>query len=151
MVRQQIRHVPTQVRTRLESAILEESSPQEVAISFSLGLFVTALPTLGIGLVVFVALAYIFKQLSKIALFASVLVLSPPIKWGVYVSSYWIGQRFLGPLPGISFEGRLLTAGLDVLARLLVGNLLLAAAFAAVGYIVALRFVLDFGRRIDSA
>lgn len=147
MVREQIHRVRREVRARLESAILEDFSPQEVAVSFSLGLFITALPTLGIGLVVFVVLAYFFKQLSKIALFASVLVLSPPVKWGVYASSFWLGQRLLGPVPGVTFSGDILRAGVDVLTRLWAGNLLLAVTFALLGYVLALRLVLNFRQR----
>lgn len=149
MIRQQILQTRTRLRERLESAFVEDHSPQEVAISFGIGLFVTALPTLGTGLLVFVVLVYLFERLSKIALFASVLVLNPPVKWGVYATSYWLGQRLLGPVPGVSFDGTVLSAGTDVLTRLWVGNLVLAVILATVGYVFALRLVLGFRRRID--
>ncbi|MFC6755964.1 DUF2062 domain-containing protein [Halomicroarcula sp. GCM10025894] len=77
MIRRRSRRTAARVRERLESAFLEDHSPRQVAASFSVGLFITALPTLGTGLLLFVLLATVFKQLSKIALFASVLVLNP--------------------------------------------------------------------------
>ena len=148
MPRARVRRTRKLVCERLESAFLEDYSPQQVAFSFGLGLFITALPTLGTGVVIFLILVYVFKQLSKIALFASVLVLNPAVKWGVYASSYWLGQRLLGPVPGFSFDGVDLAAGPAVLTRLWVGNLILAGVFAVVGYVLALRLVLDLHRRL---
>jgi len=148
MFRARVRRTGRLVRERLESAFLDDYTPQEVAFSFGLGLFITALPTLGTGVLIFLALVYLCKQLSKIALFASILVLNPAVKWGVYASSYWLGQRLLGPVPGFSFDGVDLAAGPAVLTRLWVGNLILAGVFAAVGYVVALRLVLDLRRRL---
>ena len=148
MLRERVRRTRTAVGERLESAFLDNYSPQEVAFSFGLGLFITALPTLGTGVLVFLLLIYLFKQVSKIALFASVLVLNPAVKWGVYAISYWLGQRLLGPVPGFSFDGVDLSAGPAVLTRLWVGNLIVACAFAVVGYVLALGLVLDLRRRL---
>jgi len=148
MVRRRLRRTGSQVRERLEAAFVEDHSPHQVAASFGIGLFITALPTLGTGVLVFLLLAYLFKQLSKIALFASVLVLNPAVKWGVYGTSYWLGQRLLGPVPDFTFEGVSLSAGPAVLTRLWAGNLILAAAFAVIGYAVALRLVVDFRQRV---
>lgn len=147
MVRRRIYRTGTRVKKRLRTAFLEDHSPHQVAVSFGVGMFVTALPTLGTGLLVFIVLAYFFEELSKVALFASVLVLSPPVKWGVYASSYWLGERLLGPLPAVTFDGLSLSIGVDVLTRLWAGNLVLAVVFAVVGYLVAFALVLDFGRR----
>jgi len=149
MLRQQVGRVRERVSSRLESAFVEEHSPRQVAASFGIGMFVTALPTLGVGVLVFVVLAYLFEQLSKIALFASVLVLSPPVKWGVYATSFWLGNTLLGPLPRVGFDGEIAGAGVDVLARLWLGNFLLAVVFGAAGYVVALRLVAGFRRRVE--
>jgi uncharacterized protein (DUF2062 family) len=147
MVRRRIAGARERVRLKLEEAFVEEHTPREVALSFSIGVFVTALPTLGFGLVIFVVLAYLFKQLSKIALFASVLVLNPAVKWGVYGTSFWIGNRLFGPVPGASLNGISLDAGPGILLRLWVGNLILATAFAVAAYVVAFRLVIAFRLR----
>lgn len=147
MVRRKAVRTRERVREKLAEAFIEEHSPQEVAVSFTIGVFVTALPTLGVGLVIFVVLAYLFKQLSKIALFASVLILNPPVKWGVYATSFWLGNRLLGPVPGLSFSDVSAVAGTDILVRLWVGNLILATVFATVAYVGALRLVNEYRRR----
>ncbi|MFT4945940.1 MAG: hypothetical protein ACI8TL_000168 [Natronomonas sp.] len=152
MVRQRIDDVLTEVRERLITAFVEKHTSHEVSFSFSLGVFITALPSLGTGLLAFVVLAFLFDRLSKIALFASVVILNPVVKWGVYGASYSLGRVVLGPAPGVSFSTAeiSLSAGPDLLARLWLGNLILATAFSIGGYFLALRIVNEFRRRVDS-
>lgn len=150
MVRQRVHEVLEEVKERLISAFVEKHSSHEVSFSFSLGMFITALPSLGTGLVVFMILAFLFDRISKIALFASVVVLNPVVKWGVYGASYSLGRAILGPVPGVSFNGVSLSAGPDILIRLWLGNLIIATIFAVVGYFLALRIVNEFHRRVRS-
>lgn len=147
MIRRRIAQTRDKVKAKLVAALVEDHSPREVAVSFSLGVFLTALPTLGAGFLAFLVLAYLFKQLSKVALFASVLILNPPVKWGVYASSYWLGNQILGPVPGLSFEGVSVSMGGGVLVRLWVGNIILAVVFAAVSYVLALQAISEYRRR----
>lgn len=147
MIRRRVSRVRERVRDRLLDAFLEEYTPREVAFSFSLGVFITALPSLGTGVLAFFGLAVLFERVSKIALFASVVILNPAVKWGVYGVSYSLGRLLLGPVPGASFETVSPSMGVDVLARLWVGNLILAAIFAVVAYAAGLRIVLAFRRR----
>ncbi|WP_058993111.1 DUF2062 domain-containing protein [Haloarcula sp. CBA1127] len=147
MLRRRVAQTRDQVKEKLVAALIEDHSPREVAVSFSVGVFLTALPTLGTGFLAFLVLAYLFKQLSKVALFASVLILNPPVKWGVYASSFWLGNQILGPVPGLSFDGVSVSTGSDVLVRLWTGNVILAVVFAAVGYVLAFRLINEYRRR----
>jgi uncharacterized protein (DUF2062 family) len=149
MVRRRLARVRTRVRERLVTAFVEKHTPHEVAGSFSLGVFITALPTLGTGVLVFFLLAALSARLSKIALFASVVILNPVVKWGVYGTSYSLGRFLLGPAPSRSFDSVSLSMGTDVLSRLWVGNLILATLFAVLAYGGALRLVSEFQRRTD--
>lgn len=151
MVRQRLARTRHRVQAELESALLENHSSREVALSFGVGVFITALPTLGTGFLAMAVLVLLFRQLSKIAMLASVVVLNPVVKWGVYGSSYWLGQRILGPGPGLNIDDSLLAAGSDVLVRLWLGNFILAVLLAFVGYFVALRLVYDLRRRLEAA
>lgn len=147
MLRRRVSRTRERVKDRLVTAFVEKHTSQEVAFSFSLGVFITALPTLGVGVLVFFVLAFLFDRLSKIALFASVLILNPVVKWGVYGTSYSLGRLLLGPVPGVSFESVSPSMGVDVLVRLWLGNLILATAFAIVAYVAGLRLINEFRRR----
>jgi uncharacterized protein (DUF2062 family) len=147
MVRRRVAQVRKRVKDRLVETFLEAHTPGEVAFSFSLGVFITMLPTLGVGVLAFFILAALFDRLSKIAMFASVLVFNPVVKWGVYGASYSLGTFMLGPAPGVSFDGVSLSAGPDILVRLWTGNLILAVIAASAGYVVGLRLINEFRRR----
>ena len=135
------------IRDELRKSFTQDYSPREVAGSFALGVFITMLPTLGVGLVVFMVFAYLFERINKIALFASVLVLNPVVKWGVYAASISLGFFLLGPVDGFDGGGVTLDDGLEVLVRLWVGNLILAGIATAIAYPVAYRMVTSYRAR----
>lgn len=88
MAREWLGRYGARVRSELDGAFAERRPPREIAASFSVGLFITALPTLGTGLLLFLLLVAVSERVSKLALFASVVVLNPAAKWGVYVASF---------------------------------------------------------------
>jgi hypothetical protein len=135
------------VSAELERAFSEELPPHDVATSFSVGVFVSALPNFGVALALFVALAYAFERVSKLALFASVVVMNPPVKWAIYAASFWLGSQILGPVEGASISELSFSVGPAVLLRLLVGNLVIASVVAVVGYALALRLTRELRRR----
>jgi uncharacterized protein len=141
MLRERVTAYRRAVRSELEAVSAEDHPPHDIAASFAIGVFITALPTLGTGLLLFVAIVYLFDRVSKLALFASVVVLNPAAKWGVYAASFWIGTLLLGPVPGVSPADVSFGAGPGIVARLLLGNVLLAVVFTVIGYVLALRFV----------
>ncbi len=147
MVRERLSTLAGRLRNELDRALLEDNTPGEIAGSFSVGVFITAMPTLGAGLMIFVLLTYLFDSISKIALFASVLVLNPVVKWGVYAASFWLGIRLLGVPPGGVPSTVSLSAGSDIVVRLLVGNVVLAVVFMAIAYPLSLRVVNECHRR----
>lgn len=144
-VRQRIRSDLGQVKRLLRRAFSGGHTDEEVARSFSLGMFIAMLPTLGIGLVSFVLLAAVFDRLSKLALVASAVVLNPIVKWGVYALSFTLGTLLLGPVEGVSVASPSLSAAPPIAVRLLVGNLILAVVVAIPSYFLALWFVGRFG------
>lgn len=130
----------SRVRAELHSSLTEDYTPHQVAASFALGTFITMLPTLGTGLILFFVLAYLFDWINKIALFASVLVFNPVVKWGVYALSLALGFALLGPVEGVSItDTPALGDGSAIVIRLLVGNTILAIIATVVAYAAAYR------------
>lgn len=133
----------------LWEAFTEEHSTEEVAGSFSVGVFITMLPTLGTGFIAFVALAAVVDRLSKIALVASAVVFNPVVKWGVYALSLSLGFFLLGPVKGVSVTDPSLNAAPEVVLRLVVGNVILAIVAAVPSYFIAYQ-VVDRYRRNET-
>lgn len=129
------------IRRELRSSLTEDSTPHEVAASFSIGTFITMLPTLGTGLFVMAVLVYLSEWFNKIALFGSVVVFNPFVKSGVYAASVMLGFALLGPVDGVGLgDSPSPSDGTGILLRLLVGNTILAVVAALLAYVAAHRF-----------
>lgn len=129
---------PGSVRSQLRASFSTDHPPHLIGASFALGLFLVALPNLGLSLVLLAGIGYLFEWANTLALSAAALVLNPVVKGGVYLSSIVLGSVILGPAPGIAEGNVSLAAGQAVVIRLLVGNVLVAAAVATVGFLVAI-------------
>lgn len=136
------------IRRELHSSFTEDYTPRQIAGSFALGTFITMLPTWGLGVLVFFALLKLFDWINKIALFASVLVFNPVVKWGVYASSFTLGFVLLGPVEGFGIgDTPSFDAGSEIVVRLLVGNTILAVIATVVAYVVVYRLVVAYNRK----
>lgn len=132
-------------RVEVVTSFRSDHTPHQVASSFALGTFITMLPTLGAGLLLFVVLAYLLECVNKMALFASVLVFNPVVKWGVYLLSFSLGVLVLGPVEGVAVgEVPSLDAGTEIVVRLLVGNLILAVVATIGAYVTVYRLLLAY-------
>lgn len=156
MGRNQVDRYVDRIRAGLHAAFTEDATPRELSGSFAIGAFITMLPTLGTGIALFVVIAHVVGWVSKLALFASVLVFNPAVKWGVYAASFGIGTALLGPVDGVSLTGASLSAGPEIVVRLLVGNLILAVIATVVSYVVVYRLASRYqstsiGNVIDEA
>lgn len=132
------------IHEELHSAFAQTYTPRELAGSFALGAFITMLPTFGTGLLVFVVIIALFDIVNKLALFASVLVFNPLVKWGVYVASFALGVLLLGPVADVSANSISWLAGPDIVLRLLIGNLILAVFAAVVSYVSVYQLAVRF-------
>lgn len=139
-----------EVEGRVRVALAEDHPPRLIAVSFAIGLFVTTLPSLGSGLVLLGWLGYQFEWANKLAFLAAVAILNPLAKSSVYVASYATGRLFLGPIPGVTLADVDLSAGRDVLTRVLLGNVIVGVVLAVVGYGVAYRAVNAYRARSDA-
>ncbi|WP_302081936.1 DUF2062 domain-containing protein [Salinibaculum rarum] len=148
--RGRFRRTVRQATQLLRHAFAERHSTERVARTFSLGLFVAMLPTVGVGPTLLLAVSGVVERINRLAVVAAVLVCNPLVKPAVYVAGLALGFVLLGPVEGVALTDASLTAAPDVFVRLLVGNLVLAVLVAIPGYLVAFR-ALDHYRRRKSA
>jgi uncharacterized protein (DUF2062 family) len=141
MIRRRTKAWVARAKAAIHGSFAGEHTVRETAGSFSLGVFITMLPTLGTGLIAFVVLGWAFRRINHAALLASVVVFNPAVKWGVYAASFTLGVALLGPVPGVTPAEVSLSAGPPILLRLLVGNVILAVVAAVPSYIVSYRLI----------
>ncbi|MFQ3285333.1 MAG: hypothetical protein ACI9TI_001724 [Natronomonas sp.] len=132
------------VYAEFEAAFAEQHTPHQVAGSFSIGVFVTTLPSLGLGLVFFLFLTRLSDRISPIAIFSSALVINPLVKAPMFVAAFWIGTRLLGPTETASGGFAEATA---VATRMISGFVVIGVAIAAAGYVVVYVLVTQYRKR----
>lgn len=152
MVRQRLVAYRRYVRAKFEAAVSEDHPATDIALSFSGGLFIAALPNFGLALVLFAAAARYVDRVSNLALLAVLVVMNPPVKWTIYVAGLWLGSRLFGPVDGLSVLDLSLASlspstGPELFVRLFVGTTCIAAIMAVVSYFAALRFIREFRQR----
>ena len=135
------------MRSRLRAAFAEDHPPRVIARYFAAGIFLTTLPSLGLVVPVLAWVGAQFERANRIALLAAVAVMNPLAKGTVYVASFLLGVQLLGPVAGISRTDIGLDAGQAVIVRLLAGNVVLAAVFAATAYLLAYLTAREHDRR----
>lgn len=139
MIRERIVEYRDAVQTQFRLTFGQNHPPHLIGVSFAISVFVTTLPTFGAGLLVLAAIGYRYTWANRLALFAAVVILNPIVKTGVYAMSFALGVILLGPIPdGVIDPELTVTAGREILVRLLVGNAIFAVVFALVGYLLAL-------------
>lgn len=147
MVRERLASYRDRVRRKLVAAFREEHTPHQIAASFAIGVFVTALPTGGLGVGLFFVLVSLQAWISKPAIFASVAVLNPMVKPAVYLSSFQVGSLLLGSDSVSSRDAVTGESARIAISQLVLGNLVIAVGLAAVGYLVLLHLTRVYRRR----
>ncbi len=127
-------------------AFREEHTPHQVGVSFGIGIFITTLPTGGLGVGLFFVFAALWSWISKPAIFASVAVLNPFVKPVVYVASFQVGSLLLGSRSIRSGQTAAESAGIAA-QKLLIGNLLVAVCLSVVGYVLVAYLTRAYRRR----
>lgn len=147
MVRERLSVYRDRVRRELTTAITEEYTPHEIALSFAIGIFVTAMPSGGLGVGLLLGIAYWQPWASKTAMIAAIAVLNPLVKPLVYVASYQLGAILLGTEPIFVVGHSTLDAVLAIVQFLLLGNVLIGLLLAFVGYLAVYRLAVTYRRR----
>ncbi|ELY84919.1 MULTISPECIES: DUF2062 domain-containing protein [Natrialba] len=145
-IRDRLDHYREEALHKLTVAIQEEHTPHEVAASFAIGIFVTALPSGGLGIGLFFVFSALWSWICKPALFASIAVLNPFVKPVVYLSSVHVGGVLLGTSP-IRSQETITESATATVHQLIVGNVVFATVLAAIGYVIVRRLTRLHRRR----
>lgn len=110
------------------------SSDHEIALGFSLGTFISVLPTPGFNILLGVAAIAIYPRMNRLALFAAMAIYNPIVMIPFYWASYELGAFALATLPVVSYDIVIADQVYEFTRRYLVGNVMLATFVTALTY-----------------
>ena len=124
-------------------------TPRGIAFGFSLGLFMSVIPTFGVGMIAALALASVFKA-NFLAAYLGTLVVNPVTGVFFYGFNYLIGSWILGGEAGLalprSFSELWPLLG-TIGKQLYLGGLILASALSALSYLAVFNAVRIYRKR----
>lgn len=127
----------------LHEIIKNKTSPHSIAIGFSIGTFISIIPTPGFNILLGVLIVFLYKQINKFSLFGSMAFWNPIVVSPLYLLSYKIGNILFSSKPVIKYNVVILDQIYNFSRRFLVGNIIVAITFSIVFYFIV-KYLIKF-------
>jgi uncharacterized protein (DUF2062 family) len=124
------------IKLHFKEVLALKKDPQAIALGFSIGTLIALLPTFGFGILLGLIIMAIFKNISKISMFAAFAILNPLVLIPFYTLSQYLGNFLLGSLPITDIEFTFLQNFYHYSLRFLLGNLIIALAVSIASYFI---------------
>jgi len=118
----------------IERVIEIKHSPGAIAAGFAIGTFIGILPTPGLNILIGFLVMLLVPRISKIALFAAIIIWNPFVAAPTYWLSYKIGAYLFAGEPLVKYNLDILNKAYEFSRRFLVGNIIVASALSASSY-----------------
>ena len=143
-----IKNIKSKLKRYFNKVIKLKTSPHSVAAGFSIGTLIALLPTFGLGLLIGLAVLFIFKKISKISLLLSFIFWNPLVLAFTYPLSFSIGNKILSNSSVKVYSTEFLNSFFAYTRRFLVGNFILAVTLALASYLVIL-LIINFYKKYE--
>jgi len=140
--------VYNKIKIRLSKYFREVSrlkkTPHEIALGFSIGVFIGILPTPGFNILIGMLIILIYKNVNKLTLFGGMALFNPITIPPIVYFSNKLGRMFVKPLDPSDPLYTILREFLHTSLRILVGALIIASVVSIISYFVMKKFVKNF-------
>ncbi|MBN1827979.1 MAG: DUF2062 domain-containing protein [Deltaproteobacteria bacterium] len=131
-----------------------KGDPRRLALSMAVGVFIGATPTIPFHTAAIAALCVLFRQNFTAAVLGATIVSNPVTIPLLYLSQFYLGKSLTGyaAQANLNFADcsmiSIFQMGWNIFVPLIVGGIIMAAAFAVPSYFVAYRAILAVRRRL---
>ncbi|MGE0793239.1 MAG: DUF2062 domain-containing protein [Candidatus Woesearchaeota archaeon] len=130
----------------IDDLIRLEQTPHNIALGFSIGTFISNMPTPGLNILFGILIAYLFKKVNKLSLFIGILIWNPILVPLLYSAGFKLGQFILNQ-PTI-IEPTIYELFFHYFKPFLLGMTILALFFSLVSYILVYLGTYFYQRKI---
>lgn len=120
----------------LKVVVSLRSTPENIALSFAIGTFIAIIPMFGVGILIGLLIAIMFKKLNKIALMLAFVVWNPLFTVPILALSGKIGDILFHGVEVMKYEIDFFNHFFTFTRRFLVGNLILDVILSVSSYFV---------------
>lgn len=132
---------------QFKDILKSNSSPESLAMGFSLGTLIAILPTPGFGVFVALFIALFFKKINKVAILASFTFWNPVIVAPIYWLSFELGHLFFTPDPSIRFDMAIFDQLYHYSGKFILGNAMIAIFMSTISYVIVYFLAVKYLRK----
>ena len=129
------------IRVHFEEIVRIKTSKKAIAFGFAIGTFISILPIPGFSVLIGTALIFIFRRVSKIAIFLAMAIWNPVTLIPIYYFSYDVGMYFLRSIDTKKYTLTVLNRVYFFTNDFLLGNLILAIVISGLSYYITYSIV----------
>lgn len=112
----------------------EDADPHHVASGAAIGTFISIMPTPGVNILLCLLVAFLYRHVNKLALFAPLVIWNPFTVILLYPASYHLGDFLFGQSEVVVYNLALMDQIFYYSRRFLVGHTIISASIAAATY-----------------
>ncbi len=132
---------------QFKAIMKSNSSPESMAMGFSLGTLIVILPTPGFGIFIALFIALLFKKINKVAILASFTLWNPIIIAPIYWLSFELGNLIFRPDPSIKFDLAILDQLYHYSGKFMLGNVMIAIFMSIISYMAVYLLAVKYLRK----
>lgn len=144
-----INKLKEEIIRQVKEILKSKSSPDSIAMGFSLGTLIAILPTPGFGVFIALFIALFFKKLNKLAILVSFTFWNPIIVAPLYWLSYELGGLFFTPNPSIHFDLAIFDQLYHYSGKFILGNAMIALLLSSLSYLTVYFLAVKYVRKQD--
>jgi uncharacterized protein len=130
------KNLKLKLKNHFKEILRIKSSPYSIALGFSIGTFISLLPTPGFNILLCILVTILFNKVSKIALFSTLVIWNPITQAPIYAINYSLGNFILGDLETIIFKVQNFQQVYEYTLRYLVGSFITATIISIVMFFI---------------
>ena len=143
-----LKGVKKKLSSYLSDVLSIKTSPNSVALGFAIGSFIAITPTPGFSVLIGLLIVFLFRNVSKLALFVALALWNPITVIPFHILSLKIGSILFGSFPVVEYKLSMLDQIFVFSRRYLIGNLVIASFVSIISYFVVLVAVKKIERKV---
>ncbi len=138
------------LRHHFDEVIKTKTTPESIALGFSLGTFLAIFPTPGFSILLGFILILIFEKISKLAMMGAFAIWNPVTLVPIYILSYNIGRVIGASLPPLAIRIDFINHAYNMSRSIIVGNIVLAVVLGIISYFIVKKIATRYQESISS-
>ncbi len=142
-----INKLKEKLKHHFHEVMMTKKSEHSIALGFTIGTFISILPTPGFNILLGLLVVLIYKKVNKFSLFIAMAVWNTLTLIPIYWLSYKIGDLLFGSVPVVKYNIVILDQIYNFSRRFLVGNFILAVVISPLSYFIVKGLIRLYRRR----